>query len=162
VEVSRHKLLKLNPRIAAAALAFAVIVILSGILFAVQRTEASPSSEHHGIVSLGTTNEGGSGAYTQPATGGILDILAGPCNGSVSNKQYESLPSIVTLSKGSMVVAQWEIYGEQRIAWVEPVGKYSIRTDQTPFTKNQFISVSASHDTKVDLLPACPGMTYIK
>jgi hypothetical protein len=139
-------------------LAFGVIVILSEVLLAGQRSAAGQSGAHHGIVPLGTTNEGSSGAYIQP--GGILDILAGPCNGSVSNKEYESLPSIVTLSKGSKVVAQWEIFGEKRIAWVEPVGKYSIRTDQTPFTTNESIAVSASHEAMVDLLPACPGMTY--
>jgi hypothetical protein len=160
MEVSQHQLLNSNPRIAAVATAFAAIVALSGVFLAVQQSAASQSGAHHGIVLLGTTNEGGSCAYAQPPIGGILDILAGPCNGSVSSKQYESLPSIVTLSKGSRVVAQCEIYGEQRIAWVEPVGKYLIRTDQTPFTKNESIAVSSSRDTKVDLLPACPGLTY--
>ena len=160
MQVSQHNLLNANSRIVTATLTFVVVGILGIVLFAGQRSEASQVGVHHGIVPRGTTNEGGTGAYDQPATGGILDILAGPCNGSVSNKQYESLPSLVTLSQGSRSVAQWEIYGEQRIAWVEPVGKYSIRTDQTPFTKNQSLTVSASHVTRVDLLPACPGMTY--
>lgn len=149
----RIALLKMNKIVAAVA----ALVCLTGgaLLFDAHRSAAS-SIAPHGIVPIGTTNEGGSGAYSQPATGGILDITAGPCTGIASSKIYESLPLRVTLLRGSTIMAQWEIYGEQRIAWVELVGKYSIRTNQTPFTKDQTVVVSTSHNASVDLLPACP------
>jgi hypothetical protein len=134
----------------------ALVLLLGGaLLFNVHRSAAG-SIAPHGIVPIGTTNEGGSGAFNHPATGGILDITAGPCSPLTSSKIYESLPSRVTLLRGSTIVAQWEIYGEQRIAWIEPVGRYFIRTNQTPFKKNTSVVITASHNASVDLLPACP------
>ena len=45
-----------------------------------------------------------------------MDIVAGACAGAVTEATYERLASRITLTKDSKVVAQWEIYGEQRIA----------------------------------------------
>jgi hypothetical protein len=110
----------------------------------------------HGIVPIGSTNEGGSGWPKGPATG-ILDITAGPCVGIIpSIKEYESIPSRITVRHGSKVVAKWEIYGQQRIVWVEPVGTYLIHSNQ-PLTVNKVVRVvvTSSHVANVRLLSGC-------
>jgi len=108
----------------------------------------------HGIVLLGQTNEGGSGSSSGAASG-ILDIFAGPCAVGVSENTYKRLTARITLSEDAAVVAQWKIFGEQRIAWVEPVGVYSIRSNQPTMTKSQRVDVTQSHVAKVFLMPAC-------
>lgn len=115
---------------------------------------ASASGAPHGIVTLGSTNEGGSGSSRGPATG-IVDIIAGPCASIVTEATYERLASRITLTKDSKVVAQWEIYGEQRIAWVEPVGVYSIHSNQSTTPKSVRVVVSSSRVALVRLMPAC-------
>jgi Protein of unknown function (DUF4232) len=107
-----------------------------------------------GIVPIGTTNEGGSGLPNGPATG-ILDITAGPCVGMALPKVYESLRSLITLRHGSRVVASWNIYGEQRIAWVEPAGIYTVSSNQPTANRPVTIIVSRVRMVKVDLMPAC-------
>jgi hypothetical protein len=115
---------------------------------------ATASGEPHGIVPLGSTNEGGSGS-SRSSTTGIVDIVAGPCATIATEATYEHLASRITLTKDSKVVAQWEIYGEQRIAWVEPVGVYSIRSNQITMPKSVPVVVSSSRVAEVRLMPAC-------
>ena len=115
---------------------------------------AAASGDPHGVVPLVSTNEGGSGSSRGPATG-IVDIVAGPCATIVTESTYEHLASRITLTKDSKVVAQWEIYGEQRIAWVVPVGAYSIRSNQIRMPKSVPIVVSSSRVAEVRLMPAC-------
>jgi hypothetical protein len=52
-------------------------------------------------------------------------------------------------------VARWERFGKQRIAWVEPVGVYSIRSNQPTMTKSVRVVVTSSHVAEVQLMPAC-------
>jgi hypothetical protein len=73
----------------------------------------------------------------------------------VTEATYKHLASRITLTKDSRVVAQWEIYGEQRIAWVEPVGVYSIHSNQSTMTKNVRVVVSSSRVAEVRLMPGC-------
>ena len=115
---------------------------------------ATASSAPHGIVPLGSTNEGGAGSSRGPATG-IVDIVAGACAGAVTEATYERLASRITLTKDSKVVAQWEIYGEQRISWVEPIGTYSARSNQITLPRSVRLVVSSSRVAEVRLMPAC-------
>lgn len=108
----------------------------------------------HGIVPIGSTNEGGSGIPNGPKTG-ILDITAGPCVGMVSVTDYQRLSTLITLRRGTKLVAEWRIFGEQRIAWVEPVGKYEVHSNQSTVTRALTIRVTASRPTVVKLMPAC-------
>ncbi len=112
---------------------------------------ATASSAPHGA---GSTNEGGAGSSRGPATG-IEDIVAGACAGAVTEATYERLASRITLTKDSKVVAQWEIYGEQRIAWVEPIGTYSARSNQITLPRSVRLVVSSSRVAEVRLMPAC-------
>lgn len=112
---------------------------------------ATASSAPHGA---GSTNEGGAGSSRGPATG-IEDIVAGACAGAVTEATYERLASRITLTKDSKVVAQWEIYGEQRIAWVEPIGTYSARSNQITLPRSVRLVVSSSRVTEARLMPAC-------
>ena len=106
----------------------AAFIFLTGgaVLFNAQSSDAT-SVAPHGIVPIGATNEGTNGAPHGPATG-ILDISAAPCVGVATVKVYEALPSRITVLHGTKVVARWEIYGMQRIAWVEPVGTYLVHS----------------------------------
>ena len=135
---------------------FAIVVATTALLAAVFAgiSEASASGSPHGIVTLGDTNEGGSGSSNGPATG-ILDILAGPCAIAVTEATYEHLTARITLTKDAKVVARWKTFGEQRIAWVEPVGVYSIRSNQPTMTRSVRVVVTSSHVTEVRLMPAC-------
>ena len=128
-----------------------ILVMSSGVTLA---TASAAPVVRHGIVPIGSTNEGGSGGHPGPATG-LLDITAGPCAGLVTEATYVHLPSRITLLQNFKVVAQWEIYGEQRIAWVEPVGVYSIRSNQPTAKKDMRVVVSSSHVATVRLMPAC-------
>lgn len=112
---------------------------------------ATASSAPHGA---GSTNEGGAGSSRGPATG-IVDIVAGACAGAVREATYERLASRITLTKDSKVVAQWEIYGEQRISWVEPIGTYSARSNQITLPRSVRLVVSSSRVAEVRLMPAC-------
>ena len=146
----------------AAKLSIALGVIVSSGVLTSTAISASPSLR--GIELLGSTNEGGSGSPSGPRTG-ILDITAGPCVGMTSLETYEHIPSLITLRHGSAVVAKWRIFGEQQIAWVEPVGNYLIRSDQFPTSSSQSdktwdrsIRVRVSSHAKpavVNLMPAC-------
>jgi hypothetical protein len=134
----------------------AIVVVVAALIGALQIgiSTASASGASHGIVTLGKTNEGGSGSSRGAATG-IVDILAGPCAVAVSEAAYERLSARITLSKGAKVVAQWKIFGEQRIAWVEPVGVYSIRSNQPTMTKSVRVAITPSQVATVRLIPAC-------
>ncbi len=134
------------------AIAVATAAIVATLFTGIREVAASGSP--HGIVTLGKTNEGGSGSSNGPATG-ILNILAGPCASAVREATYEEMTSLITLTKDAKVVARWEIYGKQRIAWVEPVGVYSIRSNQPTMTKGIRIVVSSSNVAEVRLMPAC-------
>ncbi|MHB2028668.1 MAG: hypothetical protein ACYCPT_07605 [Acidimicrobiales bacterium] len=140
-----------SSKVVAIALVLAALVV--GVL-PIGISLATASGVPHGIVLLGSTNEGGSGSSRGPATG-IVDIVAGPCAGAVAEATYEHLASRITLRKDSKVVAQWEIYGEQRIAWVEPVGVYSIHSNQNTTPKSRRVVVSSSRVAEVRLMPAC-------
>lgn len=134
----------------------AILVAVAALIGLLQNggPRATAPSASRGVVPLGLTNEGGSGSSRGPATG-IVDILAGPCATAVTEATYEHLASRITLSKDSKVVAQWEIYGQQRIAWVEPVGVYSIYSNQSTMTKSVRLVVSSSRVAEVRLMPAC-------
>jgi hypothetical protein len=137
---------------AVAVALMSMLVMSSGVTLA---TASAATAVHHGIVPIRSTNEGGSGG-PGPATG-ILDITAGPCVGIVqSTREYESIPSRITLRHGSKVVARWDIYGQQRIAWVEPVGTYLIHSNQPPTVNKEVrVVVSSSHVATVRLMPDC-------
>jgi hypothetical protein len=135
---------------------FAIVVAATALGAAVLTgiSETSASASPHGIVTLGATNEGGSGSSNGEATG-ILDILAAPCAVAVTQTTYEHLMARITLTRDAKVVARWEIFGKQRIAWVEPVGIYSIRSNQPTMTKSVRVVVTSSHVAEVRLIPAC-------
>lgn len=139
-----------------AVISFVIAAVLIGALLLDSGRSGAGSLAPHGVVPIGSTNEGGAGAFSQPSPGGIIDITAGPCTADTSSKTYETISSRVTLLRRSKVVAKWEIYGEQRIAWVVPVGEYFVRSSQPPFTKPQMVIVSRSRVATVNLLPACP------
>jgi hypothetical protein len=132
----------------------ALILLASGAVFADLRPSGASSTVPHGVVPIGQTNEGGSGTGTGSATG-VLDITAAPCVGIALKKTYESLPTRITLLRGSKAVASWEIYGEQRIAWVEPVGTYRIHSNQYPAKRDVSVVVSTVRPAKADLIPHC-------
>lgn len=133
----------------------AALIFLTGgaALFNAQSSDAT-SVAPHGIVLIGATNEGTNGASHGPATG-ILDISAAPCVGAATVKVYEALPSRITLLHGTKVVARWEIYGMQRIAWVEPVGTYLVHSNQSGAKRNVTIVVLSAHPAKANLVPSC-------
>ena len=135
---------------------FTIVVAAMALIAIVQvGTSATYASEPlHGIVMIGNTNEGGSGSSNGPATG-LLDILAGPCAVAQSEASYEHRKARITLSRDGKVVARWETFGEQRIAWVEPVGVYSIRSNQPTMTKSVRVVITPSHVAEIRLLPAC-------
>jgi hypothetical protein len=143
----------------AAKLSIAIgVLVSSGILTS---TATSAATSVRGIELLGSTNEGGTGSPSGPRTG-ILDITAGPCSVLTTLETYEHMPSLITLLHGSAVVAKWRIFGEQRIAWVEPVGNYLIRSNQFPTssrqsdkTRDRSIRVSTAKPAVVNLMPAC-------
>ena len=130
-----------------------VVAVLIGFLQNGGPRVTAPSASR-GVVPLGLTNEGGSGSSRGPATG-IVDILAGPCATAVTEATYEHLASRITLSKDSKVVAQWEIYGQQRIAWVEPVGVYSVHSNQSATPRRVRVVVTSSQVAEVRLIPGC-------
>jgi hypothetical protein len=111
---------------------------------------AAPS----GIVPLGSTNEGFPNG-TNSATG-ILVISGGPCIGPViKHQKADRLATRITLYHGATVIARWEIYGEQKIAWVEPVGNYSVSaSDYRNGAKVHFV-VNASTNAVINLNPGC-------
>lgn len=151
--VNRHWIDGLNSkRIAALTIAF--ILLASGTVLADVHRSGASSTAPHGIVPIGQTNEGGSGSGTGPATG-LLDITAAPCVGIALQNAYESLPTRITLLQGSKVVARWEIYGEQRIAWIEPVGTYRVHSNQFSAKRYVLMVVSAARPAKADLVPIC-------
>lgn len=116
---------------------------------------ASATKAPYGIVPLGSTNEGFPGG-ANGATTGILDISGGPCIGPViTHQKEERLATRITLYRGAKVVAQWEIYGEQRIAWVEPVGTYSVSASDFQNGSKVPIVVSTSKNAAVNLNPGC-------
>jgi hypothetical protein len=129
-----------------------MVLIVGALQIGGQRAMASGVA--HGIVPLGSTNEGGSGGSRKLT--GILDITGAPCVGiALSEREYESIPSRITLLRGAKVVARWEIYGQQRIAWVEPVGSYFIHSNQSTVTKNVRVMVSSTHVATVNLIARC-------
>jgi len=134
--------------------AILVVVAASVGVLQIGSPLATASNAPQGVVPLGSTNEGGSGSSRGPATG-IVDIIAGPCAGMVKEATYEGLTSRIKLTKDSKVVAQWEIHGRQRIAWVEPVGVYSIHSNQSTTLKRVRVVVSPSRVAEVRLMPAC-------
>jgi hypothetical protein len=109
----------------------------------------------YGIVPLGSTNEGfpeGSNG----ATTGILVISGGPCIGPViKNQKANRLATRITLFHGAKIVAQWEIYGEQKIAWVEPVGNYTVSASDYRNGARLHIVVTTSATATANLNPGC-------
>jgi hypothetical protein len=131
----------------------ALMLLGSSVLWLGQPAGAAKGP--YGIVPLGSTNEGfpeGSNS----ATTGILDISGGPCVGVAINQQkLERLATLITLFHGSKEIARWEIYGEQRIAWVEAVGNYSVSaSDYRNGAKVHFV-VNASKNAAINLNPGC-------
>jgi hypothetical protein len=116
---------------------------------------ASAAKAPYGIVPLGSTNEGlpeGSNG----ATTGILIITGGPCIGPViKNQKADRLATRITLYHGATVIARWEIYGEQKIAWVEPVGNYSVSASDYQNGVHQHVVVSTATTAAVNLNPGC-------
>jgi hypothetical protein len=116
---------------------------------------ASAAKVPYGIVPLGSTNEGfpeGSNS----ATTGILIITGGPCIGPViKNQKADRLATRITLYHGASVVARWEIYGEQKIAWVEPVGNYTVSASDFQNGARLHLVVSASTSATANLNPGC-------
>ncbi len=139
------------------ALAFASTAVLGATTLLMDTSvSVASSSVPHGIIPIGSTNEGGSGAPSGPVTG-ILDISVAPCVGvATSVAEYETLRSVITLKSGSEKVAEWDAYGSQRIAWVEPVGTYRIRSNQPTVNHYVTIHVSSTRTTKVSLAAVCP------
>lgn len=134
------------------------VLITAFLAVAVPLLEASESSASapapHGVVPVGATNEGRSGSPYGPATG-IIDITASPCVPVIrSVKKYESYRSRITLLQGSRIIARWDVYGMQRIAWVEPVGSYEVRSS-APFTPKKPVRVSSSRVARVDMTSQC-------
>jgi hypothetical protein len=143
---------RLSLRKSGAVVLVLAAVVLGPLQFGGQRAMASGTG--HGIVPIGLTNEGGSGGGKQIT--GILDIVAAPCVGvATSEKAYEAIPSRITLLRGSKVIARWEIYGQQRIAWVEPVGTYFMHSNQSTVTTNVRVIVSSSRVATVNLIARC-------
>ncbi len=132
----------------------ALILLACGTVLTDAHRSAASSTAPHGIVPIGQTNEGGSGLGTGPATG-LLDITAAPCVGLALKKTYKSLPTRITLLHGSKVIARWEIYGEQRIAWIEPIGTYRVHSNQYSAHRYVAVVVSRARPAKADLVPHC-------
>lgn len=116
---------------------------------------ASAAKEPYGIVPLGSTNEGfPEGANS--ATTGILDISGGPCIGpAITHQKEERLTTRITLYHGATAIARWEIYGEQRIAWVEPVGTYSVSASDFQNAEPVHFVVTTAKVASVNLNPGC-------
>jgi hypothetical protein len=116
---------------------------------------ASAAKAPFGIVPLGSTNEGfPEGANS--GTTGILVVSGGPCIGPVITRQKaERLATRITLYHGAKEIAQWEIYGEQRIAWVEPVGNYSVSASDFRNGGKVHFVVNASTNASINLNPGC-------
>jgi hypothetical protein len=116
---------------------------------------ASAAKTPYGIVPLGSTNEGfpeGSNG----ATTGILTISGGPCIGPViKHQKADRLATRITLYHGTSVIAKWEIYGEQKIAWVEPVGNYTVSASDYRNGARLHLAVSTSATAAVNLNPGC-------
>jgi hypothetical protein len=116
---------------------------------------AGAAKTPYGIVPLGSTNEGipeGSNGTTT----GILIISGGPCVGPViRNQRADRLATRITLYHGVVVIARWEIYGEQKIAWVEPVGNYSVSAGDFQNGARVPLAVHASGSATINLNPGC-------
>jgi len=116
---------------------------------------ASAAKEPYGIVPLGSTNEGLSNGANGANTG-ILVISGGPCIGPViKNQKADRLATRITLYRHATVVARWEIYGEQKIAWVEPVGNYSVSASDFRNGAKVHIGVTTTTNATVNLNPGC-------
>lgn len=116
---------------------------------------ASAANSPYGIVPLGSTNEGLPGGATT-ATTGILDISGGPCVGPViKNQKADRLATRITLYHGAAVVARWEIYGAQRIAWVEPAGHYSVTASDFRNGERVPLVVTTTTNATANLNPGC-------
>jgi hypothetical protein len=116
---------------------------------------ANAAKAPYGIVPLGSTNEGFPEG-TNGATTGIVVISGGPCIGPVITRQKEErLATRITLYRGTKAIAQWEIYGEQRIAWVEPLGRYSVSASDFQNGGKVHFVVSASSNATINLNPGC-------
>lgn len=116
---------------------------------------ASAAKAPYGIVPLGSTNEGfHEGANS--ANSGVLVVSGGPCVGvATSQQEFERLATRITLYHDAKEIAQWEIYGDQRIAWVEPVGNYSVSaSDYRNGGKVHFV-VETSKNAVINLNPGC-------
>ncbi len=116
---------------------------------------ASAARAPYGIVPLGSTNEGLANGANGASTG-ILVISGGPCIGPViKNQKADRLATRITLYRNTTVVARWEIYGEQKIAWVEPVGHYSVSASDFQNGAKVHIDVTTSSNATVNLNPGC-------
>jgi hypothetical protein len=115
---------------------------------------ASAAKSPFGIVPLGATNEGFPNG-TNSATG-ILVLSGGPCIGPViTHQKEERLATRITLYRGAKEIAQWEIYGEQKIAWVEPVGAYSVSASDYMNDGKVHFMVDTSRNAVINLNPGC-------
>jgi hypothetical protein len=116
---------------------------------------AGATKAPYGIVPLDSTNEG-LPVGANSATTGIIDISGGPCIGpAITVQKEERLATRITLYRSTKVVAQWEIYGQQRIAWVEPVGNYRVSASDFQNGSKVLIVVSTSKNAAVNLNPGC-------
>jgi hypothetical protein len=116
---------------------------------------ASAAKAPFGIVPLGATNEGFPEGSNSAATG-ILVVSGGPCIGPViKNQKADRLATRITLYHGAMVIARWEIYGEQKIAWVEPIGKYAVSASDYRNSGEVHFTVNNSTTAAIDLNPGC-------
>jgi hypothetical protein len=147
-EGSRTRLRVLGTSVLAGSLLLGVSVLSLG-------EPASAAKAPYGIVPLGSTNEGfPNGA--NGATTGILVISGGPCIGPViKNQKADRLATRITLYRGVTVLARWEIYGEQKIAWVEPVGNYSVSASDFQNGGKVHVAVTSSTNATVNLNPGC-------
>ena len=116
---------------------------------------ASAAKEPYGIVPLGNTNEGFRGGSNSSTTG-ILVISGGPCIGPViTHQKEERLATRITLYHGATVIARWEIYGEQQIAWVEPIGHYSVSASDFQNGAKVSLNVTSAKNALVNMNPGC-------
>jgi len=86
-----------------------------------------------------------------PCVGGYLDGTVEDKVGDGNRKIFDGLNAQYGNKKIALIQTS-----DSRSETYNDLGKYSIRTNQTPFTKDQTVVVSTSHNASVDLLPACP------
>jgi hypothetical protein len=118
-------------------------------------TAASAAKSPYGIVPLGSTNEGFPEGVNDTTTG-ILIISGGPCIGpAIKNRKADRLATRITLYHGAKEIAEWEIYGSQKIAWVEPVGNYSVSASDFRNGGRVHFTDNSSANATVNLNPGC-------